>query len=83
MADLLRVSGAGHLAEVKPVFTLVAYRRSAKFADNQSERADNSHEDREHERDLDGRELEPPAPNRRSAKKSDFGFIRPNRSQHL
>jgi hypothetical protein len=63
MADLLRVSGAGQLAEAKPIFTLVAYRRSAKFAYNQSERADNSHEDREHEIDPDGRELGLPAQN--------------------
>ena len=63
-------------AEAKSIFTLVAYRRAAKFADNQSERADNSHEDGEHKRDPDGRGLELPARNRRiGTKKPDFGFI--------
>jgi hypothetical protein len=39
------------LADAKPIFTLVAYRRIAKFPDNQTKRADNSYEDREHNRD--------------------------------
>ena len=46
--------------DVKPIFTLVAYRRAAKFSDNQTKRADNSYEDREHNRDPHGRELELP-----------------------
>ena len=33
------------LAEVKPIFSLVAYRRIAKFPDNQTKRADNSYEE--------------------------------------
>jgi hypothetical protein len=51
---------ANRHAEAKPIFTLVAYRRAAKFSDNQTKRADNSYEDREHNRDPHGRELELP-----------------------
>ena len=45
------------LAEVKPIFSLVAYRRIAKFPDNQTKRADNSYEDRRHKSRCSGREF--------------------------
>jgi hypothetical protein len=41
----------------KPIFTLVAYRRIAKFPDNQAKHADNSYEHREHKRDPHGGSL--------------------------
>jgi len=44
------------LADAKPIFTLVAYRRIAKFPDNQPKSTDNSYEDREHKRDPHGRD---------------------------
>jgi len=45
------------LAEVKPIFSLVAYRRIAEFPDNQTKRADNSYEDRRHKSRCSGREF--------------------------
>src|SRR5882757_1027856 len=45
------------LAEVEPIFTLIAYRRVAKFQDNQTKRTDNSHEDRGHKSRSSGREF--------------------------
>jgi len=44
------------LAEVKPIFTLVADRRIAKFPDNQTKRAGNSYDNREHNPDPHGRD---------------------------
>jgi hypothetical protein len=60
-AERLRLTGLH--AEAKPIFTLVAYRRTAKFSDNQTKRGGNSYEDREHKRDPHGRRVELPAPN--------------------
>ena len=55
----MRVTGLH--AEAKPIFTLVAYRRIAKLPHNQTERTGgNSYEDRAHNRDPYGRELELP-----------------------
>jgi hypothetical protein len=59
--ERLRLTGLH--AEAKPIFTLVAYRRTAKFSDNQTKRGGNSYEDREHKRDPHGRRVELPAPN--------------------
>jgi len=36
------------LAEVKPIFTFIAYGRVAKFPAKQTKHTDNSHEDRRH-----------------------------------
>jgi hypothetical protein len=55
---------ANRHAEAKPIFTLVAYWRAAKSSDNKIKRDDNSYEDREHKRDLQGTRSELPAPNR-------------------
>jgi len=45
------------LAEVEPIFTLIAYRRVAKFQDNQTKRTDNSYENRGHKSRSSGREF--------------------------
>ena len=45
------------LAEVEPIFTLIAYRRVAKFQDNQTKRTDNSYEDRGHKSRSSGKEF--------------------------
>jgi hypothetical protein len=45
------------LAEVAPIFTLVAHWGVAKFSSNETKRGDNSYEDREHGAMLNGREL--------------------------
>ena len=45
------------LAEVEPIFTLIAYPRIAKFQDNQTKRTDNSYEDRGHESRSSGMEF--------------------------
>jgi hypothetical protein len=55
---------ANRHAEAKSIFTLVAYRRIAKFPDNQTKRAGNSCQDREHKRDPHGRRLKLPELNR-------------------